>query len=145
MYPMYPMQITLTLHNAQQLAAIAAVINGSQVAGALADDGAKAAVETKPEKKQKSPAVTAESTPASTTPVTATTQETVATPEAGTAAPAVDYPAVSKAITDSVKTKGRDAVVSTLNSFGAAKGTDLKAEQYAEFVETLAALPNVGA
>lgn len=168
---MYPMQVTLTLQNAQQFNLLAAIIGGNQVVGASAaigvdcEDTVKAVAgnakpEAKPEKKPaaKAAEASAESAKAATAP------KTEASPPAGTAAAAsstasrsqdlgaegdkiavLDYPAVSKAITDSVKTKGRDAVVSTLNAFGAAKGTDLKAEQYAEFVEALAALPNVGA
>ena len=43
---------------------------------------------------------------------------------------------IGKAITEKVKTN-RDHVVATLNKFGAKKGTELKAEQYAEFLEAL--------
>lgn len=154
---MYPMQITLTLQNAQQFATIAAVIGGLD---AIKPEALAATEASKPEAKpEKKPTAKAAEAPAESAKA-ATAPKTEASPQAGTAAAAsrsqdlgaegdkiatLDYPAVSKAITDSVKSKGRDAVVSTLNAFGAAKGTDLKAEQYAEFVEALAALPNVGA
>lgn len=45
----------------------------------------------------------------------------------------VTYDQVKDAILALSKAKGRDAVVKLLTQFGAAKGPDLKPEQYAEF------------
>lgn len=49
----------------------------------------------------------------------------------------VTYDQVSKAITDGVKAD-RAKVVDALATFGANKGTELKAEQYADFLKALA-------
>jgi hypothetical protein len=49
----------------------------------------------------------------------------------------ITYDVVSKAITDGVKTD-RAKVVAALAKFGAKKGTELKVEQYADFLVALA-------
>lgn len=59
---------------------------------------------------------------------------------ASTAADTPDYTVVSKAITDGVKAN-RDHVLVTLAAFGAKKGPELKAAQYADFLAALAAEP----
>jgi hypothetical protein len=62
-----------------------------------------------------------------------------ATPPAAAApsAPApVTYEQVAKAITEAVKTR-RDAVVAALKQFGAARGVELKPEQFADFLKVL--------
>ena len=61
-----------------------------------------------------------------------------AQPETAAASPSepITYAQVSKAITDGVKTN-REHVVATLAKFGAKKGTELKVEQYADFVAAL--------
>ena len=64
---------------------------------------------------------------------TATAQPSTAT-DAG--AP-VTYDQVAKAITEGVKTS-REKVVAALAKFGAKKGTELKADQYADFLAELA-------
>ncbi len=51
-----------------------------------------------------------------------------------TAAESATYDDVKKAILKLSSAKGRDQVVSVLGQFGAAKGPDLKPEQYAAFV-----------
>ena len=71
-------------------------------------------------------AVTATPTPAAVAPST----------PAAESPSEITYDQVSKAITEKVKTN-RDHVVATLAKFGAKKGTELKAEQYAEFLEAL--------
>lgn len=48
----------------------------------------------------------------------------------------VTYDQVSRAITDKVKSD-RAGVVAALTKFGAKKGTELKAEQYADFLKEL--------
>jgi hypothetical protein len=55
---------------------------------------------------------------------------------ASTAAEPITYDQVSKAITDGVKAD-RAKVVTVLAQFGAKKGTELKAEQYADFMAAL--------
>jgi hypothetical protein len=59
----------------------------------------------------------------------------VAEPEAPAA---IDYNTVSLAITEAVKAD-RAKVVATLAAFGVAKGTELTADQYAAFMQALAA------
>ena len=49
----------------------------------------------------------------------------------------ITYDQVSKAITDKAKTD-RNAVVALLGKFGVKKGTELKAEQYADFIKEIA-------
>lgn len=73
-------------------------------------------------------------TPAATATVAA------AAPEVAAASPSepLAYATVSKAITDMVKLN-RDKAVAVLAQFGAKKGPDLKAEQYADFMAALAA------
>jgi hypothetical protein len=50
---------------------------------------------------------------------------------------AIEYAVVQKAITDKVKTD-RDAAVAVLTKFGVKRGTELKPEQYADFLAELA-------
>lgn len=58
-------------------------------------------------------------------------------PEAATAPPSeVTFEQVTKAITEAAKTD-KPRVIAVLAEFGAKRGTDLKAEQYAGFVEAL--------
>jgi hypothetical protein len=62
-----------------------------------------------------------------------------AAPSPEPAAPAaIDYAAVSFAITEGVKAD-RPKVIVTLAAFGVSKGTQLKVEQYAGFMAALAA------
>lgn len=54
---------------------------------------------------------------------------------------AVEYPAVSAAITSAVATHGREPVLVLLrDAYGAKSGKDLKPEQYADFLEKLAGI-----
>lgn len=59
-------------------------------------------------------------------------------PASTAATKAVTYDVVGKAITDGVKAD-RAKVVAVLAEFGAKKGTELKPEQYGEFLAALAA------
>ena len=61
---------------------------------------------------------------------------TTASP-AGSSDTAIDYAVVSKAITDTFP-KDREKVLSALKKFGAAKGPQLKPEDYAAFLAELA-------
>lgn len=75
-------------------------------------------------------------TPAPTPAVVAV--EATALPVTAVASPSeVSYDQVSKAITDKAKTS-RETVVALLAKFGAKKGTELKAEQYADFLKEIA-------
>lgn len=72
-------------------------------------------------------------------PTQAVAETPAAKPAAAAAAPsdgAVDYTVVAAAINSAVKDR-RDHVVATLGKFGAKKGTELKAEQYAAFLAEL--------
>ena len=53
------------------------------------------------------------------------------------AAEAISYDQVAKAITERAKTD-RAHVIATLESFGVKKGTELQADQYADFMKALA-------
>ena len=68
----------------------------------------------------------------------AATPSPAALPGTAAASPseAITYAQVAKAITDGVKTN-REHVVATLTQFGAKKGTELKVEQYADFLAAL--------
>jgi hypothetical protein len=59
------------------------------------------------------------------------------TPTAGSSDAAIDYAVVSKAITDTFP-KDREKVLAALKKFGAAKGPQLKPEDYAAFLAELA-------
>lgn len=65
--------------------------------------------------------------------------------ESSDSSTAVEYSAVSAAITAAVATHGRDAVLAVLkDSYSAKSGKDLKPEQYAEFLGKLEALGGDG-
>jgi hypothetical protein len=66
------------------------------------------------------------------------TTEPIAEATTATASPSeiTSYEAVGAAITQAVKTR-REDVVAALAKFGAKKGTELKAEQYADFLKAL--------
>jgi hypothetical protein len=79
-------------------------------------------------------------------PVATPTAAVTATPVPAAIAPAeavvespseVLYPEVSKAITD-MATANRPKVIATLAKFGVAKGTQLTADQYGDFLKALA-------
>ena len=76
-------------------------------------------------------------------PASTTSEKTPAAASAETAAPAstaadpITYDQVAKAITDGVKAD-RAKVVAALAKFSAKKGTELKPEQYADFLAALA-------
>lgn len=77
----------------------------------------------------------ASSTPESSSPADAVAQEPApVAPSPAPVAASVDYETVKKAIVKMTGTKGRDAVVALLQTFGASKGPDLKPEQFAEFI-----------
>ena len=80
---------------------------------------------------------TAEAAPAPASAAPAPSTEATPPAAAAPSAPAqVTYEQVAKAITEAVKTR-RDAVVAALKQFGAARGTELKAEQFADFLKVL--------
>lgn len=136
---MYPMTITLTIQNPAQFTTLAAAIGGT--APVVATTEAAKIELPKAEPNAKKPAAEAAEKPA---PAVTEAEPEKQEETAGTAA-AVEYATVSKHITESVKSKGRDAVVATFNQFGAAKGPELKPEQYADFIAALGELPDLGA
>lgn len=83
----------------------------------------------------------AKATKASTTPKAETKPaKTEAAPaQVKSEAAAVTYEDVKKAILAFQQANGREATLATLKAFGAARGTDLKPEQYAEALATLTA------
>lgn len=146
---MFPM--TATLHNQAQLNAfLAAMGTGNtdkpNIPAALdvptgpAKVPEKEAVAKETTAKKPAPKTQAESAPtqpiaeAAEVVVSESKQEATSAPEAAAASP-VSYPDVVTAINALAKAKGRDAAVDLLGQFGAAKGPDLKPEQFAEFIQ----------
>ena len=94
---------------------------------------------------QLAPAKVASPKPAATPTASATATSTPtppapAAPEPAAASPSdeVSYVTVAKAITDTFQ-KDKAKVIAALAKFGAAKGPQLKAEDYADFLKELAA------
>ena len=94
---------------------------------------------------QQAPAKVAGPKPAATPTASATATSTPtppapAAPEPAAASPSdeVSYVTVAKAITDTFQ-KDKATVIAALAKFGAAKGPQLKAEDYAAFLKELAA------
>jgi hypothetical protein len=80
---------------------------------------------------------TAEAAPAPVSAAPVPSPEATPPAAAAPSAPApVTYEMVAKAITEAVKTR-RDAVVAALKQFGAARGTELKPDQFADFLKVL--------
>lgn len=148
---MFPM--TATLHNQAQLNAfLAAMGTGNtdkpNIPAALdvptgpAKAPEKEAVAKETTAKKPTPATKTQAESAPTQPiaeaaevvVSKSKQEATSAPEAAAASP-VSYPDVVTAINTLAKAKGRDAAVDLLAQFGAAKGPDLKPEQFAEFIQ----------
>lgn len=91
---------------------------------------------------QLAPAKVASPKPATTPAASATATQTPAAPAAAEPAAAspseeVSYVTVAKAITDTFQ-KDKAKVIAALAKFGAAKGPQLKAEDYAAFLKELA-------
>ena len=92
---------------------------------------------------QLAPAKVASPKPAATPTASATATRTptapvVAEPAAASPSEEVSYVTVAKAITDTFQ-KDKAKVIAALAKFGAAKGPQLKAEDYAAFLKELAA------
>lgn len=131
---MFP--ITITIHNQAQLNLVAAALNGqakepAPKPAAAAPEAAHGQATAKvqevaaPEKTASAPSPAAESA--------------AAQPQASTAATSSDskpltYEDVKPLILDLTKAKGREVAAGALAKFGAAKGPELKPEQFAEFV-----------
>lgn len=101
-----------------------------------------AVVAQAPQKTKQAQATVANNGASSTQEVTSSAPADAAAPEpsAAPAAPqpaaeaSVSYDQVKTSILDLAKTKGRDAAMSLLAEFSAAKGTDLKPDQFAPFL-----------
>ena len=132
--------ITLQFATMQEAADALARFTPTPAAAAVQATAAieKAKVEApKPVDAKASASAAGKQDPAKSSPATgvdAATTTAPATAEAKTEA--LSYDMVSKAITDKVKSN-RDHVVATLAKFGVKKGTELKAEQYEEFLAAL--------
>lgn len=94
-----------------------------------------------PKARKEKPPVRVSGTEAGNTPAMPETPVPAAAPVEETAVPAVASPAsgatydeVKRAIVKLSGQKGRDQVLAVLGQFGAAKGPDLKPEQFAEFI-----------
>lgn len=94
---------------------------------------ASAAIEKAAKVEDPKPAAT-QAAPVTATPTPVATA--AAAPAAESPSEPLSYDVVSKAITEKVKTN-REHVVAILAKFGVKKGTELKAEQYSDFVAAL--------
>lgn len=141
---MFP--VTITIHNANDLASIMHVLGVNGTASVPAEV-AKVQVEgAKPPKSVKA-AGPAPGQPTATAAVAAAAAQSTEPPAPppstapAAAAPSVSeaptYEDVAKAITAAVKVN-RDQAVAALARFGAKRGPDLAPAQYAAFLETLA-------
>lgn len=118
------------------------------IAALAATATASASAAPKPAAAKATPAASGQPTAkavAAAAPASTTKESPPAAASAATAAPAstaatepVTYDQVCKAITDGVKAD-RAKVVAVLEKFGAKRGTDLVATQYADFMAALAA------
>lgn len=146
---MFPLQITL--HNPAQLNAVLAALSlGTAAAAAQTPEtpapspAAEKVAAGKPAKAAPvpgpvtaAPAAAPEKTAAESAPAA---ESAAAAPQASTAVTdaggAITYDQVAKAITERAKSD-RGHVVATLEKFGAKKGTELKPEQFTEFLKAL--------
>lgn len=151
---MFPM--TITVHTAVQLNAVLAAMRPDLDAkdpvayahpapqeAAAAPAGKSAATTDAPAPSSRTAkAAAAPAAPAKTAAAPAPTAASAATDAqpSTAAAEAVSYDQVAKAITEGAKTN-RAHVLATLERFGASKGPQLKPEQYADFLATLAENP----
>ena len=153
---MFPM--TLTIHNPGQLNAIMALLAATpvpqepstaelvQIAQARGAEIKKDAVapEGKSAQSDKAPAPSSPTATAETEPDAQKQSTKQPEPQSSTAADAtassatepVTYDQVAKAITEAAKAN-REKVIATLGKFGAKRGTELKAEQFADFLAAL--------
>lgn len=148
---------TVTIHNVADLQKVMSVLYPTTAVVEIADkscDVAKEVAAAPVEKSAKPPKSTPAATQASPAPTPPTAEvEQVAAPEktadasnptaesaapapqASTAAdPAVTYKEAAEAVTKLSRTKGRDAAIAVLKSFGADKLPDVKPEQFAAVV-----------
>ncbi len=146
---MFP--VTITLQTAAQLNAVMAALSlaptGAELTTAQLVEMAEKRAETVKTAKELSAGKSAKDVAApgqTTAKVDAAPEKTAdaSAQSAGNAAAesqastAVTYELVGKAITEKAKTD-RAHVIATLDSFGAKKGTELKPEQYADFLKAL--------
>lgn len=117
---------------ASEKAAVSAITAPKPAPTPAATVVAPAASTTPAAESHSDPKPAASATPAAST---ASSQKPDASAGAGAADP-IDYADVSKAITDMVKSN-RAHAVAVLAQFGCKKGTELKAEQYADFLKAL--------
>ena len=113
------------------LEALTAVLGKTAIFPVIDTTPAKA--EVTPPKPQAAPAATPAATPSATVTAPAKTGTVTVSPS-----DVIEYAQVAKAITDVFKVD-RAKVIEALAKFGAAKGPQLKAEDYAAFLKELAA------
>jgi hypothetical protein len=131
---MFP--VTLTLHNAADLAAVMAALSVQPAERAKDTAPAKP---TRPSAREAAPAATqaptAEPTPAPTPAPTAAPAPTAPTaqaePAAAPGAKAVSYDDIKVLIPKAVAKAGRDKVLALLGEFGAKAGPEIKPEHFA--------------
>ena len=138
---MFP--VTITLNTADQLNAVMLALGGP-IVGTVETTTSKAPAEKKPvAEKSPPPAKNSETTAAVTATVdTQATAAPAAAPEQK-AAPSVailDKDALTAATKAAIAKVGRDDVVALIQSYGAAKGSEIATEKRAEFDAKLLAL-----
>lgn len=145
---MFPMTLTLTIQTAAQLSALAAIAGqGAELAGAVmaADATAKAQTSAKtptPPTPTKAQTVAAKAKVEAGEPLTAAEAPAAlhgnAVPETKPEAPvpstAVTYEEAAAMVTKVSRTKGRDAAVAVLATFGAIKLSEVTPDKFADVV-----------
>jgi len=136
---MFP--ITITIHDQAQLNIVAAALSGQAKEPATAPKpaatpAAAAGPATAPAAEAAAPAKTA----SAPSPAAASAAADAQASTAATDAKAPTYEEVKPLILDLTKAKGRDVAAAALAKFGAAKGPELKPEDFAAFVAHAKAL-----
>jgi hypothetical protein len=137
---MFP--VTITLNNADQLNAVMLALGGP-IVGTVETTTAKAPAEKKPVAEKSPPPVKNSETVAVTATVdTQATAAPAAAPEqkAASSVAILDKDALTAATKAAIAKVGRDPVVALIQSYGAAKGSEIATEKRAEFDAKLIAL-----
>jgi hypothetical protein len=137
---MFP--VTITLNNADQLNAVMLALGGP-IVGTVETTTAKAPAEKKPVAEKSPPPVKNSETAAVTATVdTQATAAPAAVPEqkAASSVAILDKDALTSATKAAIAKVGRDPVVALIQSYGAAKGSEIATEKRAEFDAKLIAL-----
>lgn len=143
---MFPVTITLTIQNADQLAAIAALTGAAVTAKASPADKQPATPKTESPKaeapKQEAKASPKEEAKAPSTGTTSESQESDALSDTGASGKTWTLAECKQMTTDAVRAKKREEVLALLKEFGVAQTALLPEDAVQPFGEKLAAILN---